>query len=274
MDIMELIRRSSERAALNRTAEPYYTRFGAFGGYGLKTEPDTSNPDEETLQRYLELMREQDQEQQDLALERDAFNHSSSFYSNAQLANQAAKLRQQGQGATLASTLMGERNRAAALGETEGARGAYQGMLDQGGVLSAGQVDRLGARVAGGVKSDVNAAETSAKNTLRQSGQSNPSAVLAAVSRLRSGSLGAGTRARNDAEVTNAQSLPSIVSGASALGQHRAGLQGQTTWEQATTRSPIIKDWAEGRSTAEVDPGENPWLAYQRRLEERNKSSR
>jgi len=143
------------------------------------------------------------------------------------------------QGTTLGASLIGEKGRGLALGETEQARAGFSRLIDQGGILSQAQISGQARREAGQIGAGIESQKGQLAGAFAAQGISNPAAVAAGSAGLRASSLGAGARRLASGETENARSLAGLLGGAAQLGMSRAGLQARTSFEQAKARGPL-----------------------------------
>ena len=171
----------------------------------------------------------------------------------------------------LAPSLVGEANRAKALGETSQVAGKLRALISQGGVLSPEQIAGQAARVTGQTEQQLAGQEAGIANQFAQAGIINPAAVAAATAGVRSGALGVGARTKNEAETQNALTLPGLLSGAAQVGQHRAGLQQLTSYEDADERlGGLLGDFKSG----ELDPYADTRDDYEKARKKRAEGAR
>lgn len=124
----------------------------------------------------------------------------------------------------------------AILGSLAGPMERLSGLVDQGGILSGGQIRDMASREAGQAKREVATAGANLAGNMASRGTYNPVAVMSAMSRARAGTHGQGARAASRLETENAASLPGLLGQQSGLASIMGQFRGMVPWEDHRKR--------------------------------------
>ena len=146
-----------------------------------------------------------------------------------------------------------------ALGQYQPYADKLQGLVNQGGLFSQGQMQNQASQIAGQSNAQVSNSMADLARQMSQRGGYNPAAAQAAMSGQQGAALGAGARALSNAQWQNAQSLPGLINQGVGVAGDMAKLNTAPTWDQTAGRLAGI--WGGGGSAQATSQGGMATLA-------------